>query len=242
VFSIWLSIRVSGPRLFLVPQLTEVEWTIRPLLEEWAEVASYDPARSVASGPVSREAIVDAGLEQLESQGWDRFFIVGDTFGTATAVRIARVRRDAVQGIALGHACLSWDMEGDRAPINPELWAAMAQLMNQDVNSFVRYGITQLTQGSYDEEIARQMVERVPREQLQALWSMIRDDHEPIGEMLGEIDRPLLLAQHRGCLMFTDHGFEDACAAFPSASTVVVDGAPSADDDFAGALRKFCAG
>ena len=233
---------MSGPRLFLVPQLTEVEWTIRPLLEEWGEVASYDPARSVTSGPVSREALVDAGVEHLESQGWDRFFIVGDTFGTATAVRIARARRDAVEGIALGHASLSWDMEGDRAPINPELWAAMAQLMNQDVNSFVRYGITQLTQGSYDEEVARQMVERVPPEQLQALWSMIRDDHEPIGGLLAEIDRPLLLAQHRGCLMFTEPGFEDARAAFPSARTVVVDGAPSADEGFAGALREFCGG
>ena len=233
---------MAAPQLFLVPQLTEVEWTIRPLLEEWAEVASYDPARSVASGPVSREALVDAGLEHLESQGWDHFFIVGDTFGTATAVRIARARRDAVEGIALGHASLSWDMEGDRAPINPELWAAMAQLISQDVNSFVRYGITQLTQGSYDEEVARQMVERVPSAQLQAMWSMIRDDHEPIGALLAEIDRPLLLAKHEGCLMFTDSGFDDICAAFPSASTAAVDGAPSADEGFAAALREFCAG
>ena len=233
---------MSGPRLFLVPQLTEVEWTIRPLLEEWAEVASYDPARSVAGRPVSRESIVDAGLERLDGLGWDRFFIAGDTFGTGTAVRIARARRDAVEGIALGHASLSWDMEGDRAPLNSELWAAMAQLISQDVGSFVRYGITQLTQGSFDEEVARQMVERVPPGQLQDLWSLIRDQHEPMGELLSEIDRPLLLAKHRGCLMFTDPGFDDICAAFPSARTVAVDGAPSADEEFAGALREFCAG
>jgi hypothetical protein len=237
-----LSIRVSGPRLFLVPQLTEVEWTIRPLLEEWAEVASYDPARAAERGPVRRESLVDAGLERLEKQGWDRFFIVGDTFGSATAVRIAHARRGAVDGIALGHACLSWDMEGERAPINRELWAAMAQLMNQDVNSFVRYGITQLTQGSYDERVARQMVERVPPDQLQALWEMIRDHPEPMGELLREIDRPLLLAKHEGCLMFTDAGFEDACASFPAAGTVTVDKAPSADERFAGALREFCDG
>ena len=233
---------MARPRLFLVPQLTEVEWTIRPLLDEWADVASYDPARSVADGKVSRGSLVDAGLERLDNEGWDRFFIVGDTFGGATAVRIARARRDAVAGIALGHACPSWDMEGDRAPINRELWAAMAQLMTQDVGSFVRYGITQLTQGSYDEEVARQMVERVPGEQLQALWEMIRDHPEPMGELLGEIDRPLLLAKHEDCLMFTDAGFEDLAAAFPSASTVVVEGAPSADEGFARALREFCDG
>ena len=66
--------------------------------------------------------------------------MVGDTFGTATAVRIAHARRDAVQGIALGHASLSWDMDADRAPLNRELWEAMAQLMGQDATSFVRYG------------------------------------------------------------------------------------------------------
>jgi hypothetical protein len=233
---------VSGARLFLVPQLSEVEWTIRPLLEEWGEVASYDPARATERGPVSRASLVDAGLEQLERQGWDRFFLVGDTFGCGTAVRIAEARRDAVEGIALGHACPSWDMDGDRAPVNSELWAAMAQLMDQDVSSFVRYGITQLTQGSFDEEVAQQMVERVPPGQLQALWSLIRDQPEPMREMLREIDAPLLLAKHEGCLMFTEEGFEGICAAFPFAHTVAVERAPCADEGFARSLREFCSG
>jgi hypothetical protein len=233
---------VGGVRLFLVPQLTEAEWTIRPRLEEWAEVASYDPARAVEGGTVSRDAIVDAGLEELEGLGWDRFFVVGDTFGTATAARIARARGDAVEGVALGHASLSWDMDGERAPLNRELWAAMEQLMNQDATAFVRYGITQLTQGSYDEEVARQMVEKVPSGQLQELWNLIRDSHEPIGELLRDVARPLLLAKHGGCLMFTDAGFDDIKAEFPDARTVTVDGAPSADDDFAEALREFCSG
>jgi hypothetical protein len=35
---------VTRPRLLLVPEFTEVEWTqIRPQLDEWADVASYDP-------------------------------------------------------------------------------------------------------------------------------------------------------------------------------------------------------
>jgi hypothetical protein len=231
---------VARTRLFLVPQLTEVEWTIRPLLEEWAEVASYDPARSVRPGAVSREAFVEAGLARLDEQGWERFFVVGDTFGTATAVRIAHARREAVQGVALGHASLSWDMEGERAPLNRELWEAMAQLMGQDATSFVRYGITQLTQGAYDDEVAQQMVERVPPGELEATWTMIRHSREPMGRLLTEIDAPLLLAKHEGCLMFTEVGFEDVRAEFPDAHMAAVEKAPSADEGFAQALREFC--
>ena len=33
---------MDRPRVLLVPTLTEVEWKIRPLIEEWAEVASFD--------------------------------------------------------------------------------------------------------------------------------------------------------------------------------------------------------
>ena len=66
---------------------------------------------------------------------------------------------------------------------------------------------------------------------------MIRDSREPIGKLLTEIDVPLLLAKHEGCLMFTDAGFEDVRAEFPDAQTVAVDKAPSADEGFAQALR-----
>jgi len=34
---------MGRPRLLLIPEFTEVTWTIKPRLEEWAEVASYDP-------------------------------------------------------------------------------------------------------------------------------------------------------------------------------------------------------
>jgi hypothetical protein len=231
---------VARPRLFLVPQWTDVEWSIRPLLEEWAEVASFEPAVAIEGAVVSRGRHVDAGLEELDRLGWDSFFVAADTFGTATAVRIARARRDDVLGIALGHASLSWEMEGERPVINREVWAAMSQLISQDAASFIRYGITQLTQGGYDDDVARRMVESVPPGQLQEAWDIIRDEREPMGEFLGEVDRPLLLAKHDGCLMFTDAGFEDICAAFPSAHTVEVGRPPSADEDFARALREFC--
>jgi len=231
---------VDEPRLFLVPTWTELEWSIRPLLEKWAEVASYDPIRPDDSDSLERADFVKRGLEELDRLGWDRFFVVGDTFGTATAARIAHARRESVQGIALGHACPSWDMEGERAPVKRELWAAMSQLMSQDAVSFVRHGLTQITQGSYDEELARQMVERVPAECMHAAWAMIGEEREPIGELLRDTDRPLLLAQHEGCLVFTDEGFEDIRAAFPQASAVSVARPPSADEEFAQALREFC--
>jgi hypothetical protein len=233
---------VARPRLFLVPQWSDVEWTVRPLLEEWAEVASYDPAQVSERGPVTRKSLVELGLEVLDGLGWDSYFIAGDTFGTGTAARIARVRRDAVRGVALGHAAGSWEMDGDRAPVRRELWEAMAQLVRQDMDSFVRYGITQLTQGSFDEEVSRRMVERVPTEHLEAVWQLISDQPEPIRELLDEIDRPLLLAKHDGCLMFTDEGFEDLRAAFPEARAVTTARAPCADEAFADALREFCGG
>jgi hypothetical protein len=239
---VWLSVGVSGVRLFLVPMWTELEWSelsIRPLLDEWAEVASFDPLQADDTEAVDADAFVDRGLAELERLGWDRFYVVSDTFGTATAARIAHARRDAVEGIALGHACLSWDMDGDRAPVERELWSAMEQLMSQDAGSFVRHGLTQITQGSYNEELTKRMVERVPGECMHAAWTMIADRHEPIGELLREVDRPLLLAKHDGCLVFTDEGFEDACAAFPDATTIVMDKPASAEEAFAGALREF---
>ena len=231
---------MSGVRLLLVPTWTELEWSIRPELERWAEVASYDPISSGNPDDVSREAFVDRGLETLDELGWESFFVVGDTFGTATAARIAAARRDAVRGVALGHACLSWDMEGDRAPVKRELWAAMAQLMSQDAASFVRHGLTQITQGSYDEELANRMVERVPSECMQAAWTMIGDQPEPIGDLLREVDRPLLLVKHEGCLVFTEEGFQDAAGAFAAAQTMALPRPPSADPAFPDALREFC--
>jgi hypothetical protein len=227
-------------RLFLVPMWTELEWSIRPLLEDWAEVASYDPVRAADPESISSAAFVERGIAELDRLGWESFFVVGDNFGTATAARIAHARRGAVRGIALGHACASWDMEGERAPVRRELWAAMSQLMDQDSASFVRHGFTQITQGSYDEELANRMVERVPTECMRAAWAMIGEHPEPIGELLRAADRPLLLAKHEGCLVFTDEGFDDLAAAFPDARTHAVDKPPSADEDFVRALRAFC--
>ena len=51
----------------------------------------------------------------------------------------------------------------------------------------------------------------------------------------------MLLAQHNGCLMFTDEGFEDAVAAFPDARGHRCSEKPSTSPEFAHVLREFCA-
>ena len=42
---------MARPRLLLVAEFTELEWAIKPELEEWAEVLSFDPP-GVGTEPV----------------------------------------------------------------------------------------------------------------------------------------------------------------------------------------------
>src|SRR4051812_17860261 len=145
---------MARPRLLLVPQFTEVEWTIAPLLSEWAEVATFD-APGVGDEPMpggdpenfDRELVVRRALDELDRLGWDSYFVVGDAWGTATAARVAATRPDSVLGLALGHASLHYRQEGTRPAVNKEVTAAMTQLLRSDYDSFVRYGMTQFTQG-----------------------------------------------------------------------------------------------
>jgi pimeloyl-ACP methyl ester carboxylesterase len=239
---------VPRRRILLCPQFTEVEWTIAPRLSEWAEVATFD-APGVGDEPIpgddptrfDREMVVQRALQEVERLDWDSYFVVGDAWGTATAARIANARPAPVLGLALGHASLDYGTEGERAAVNGELVAAMTQLMRSDYDSFVRYGMTQFTQGGFDEETSGRIVARFPPMEVAAtVWETLVERPEPLGEMLGQLDMPLLLAKHDGCLVFTAEGYEDAVAAFPQAHRASIPKAPSASDDFAAALREFC--
>src|SRR3954463_14231678 len=134
------------PRILLCPQFTEVEWAIAPQLSEWAEVATFD-APGVGDEPIpgddptslDRELVVQRALQEVETLGWDSYFVVGDAWGTATAARVAAAMPEPVLGIALGHASLDYDVAGERPAVNGELVAAMTQLMRTDYDSFVRY-------------------------------------------------------------------------------------------------------
>lgn len=239
---------MAKPRILLCPQFTELEWQIAPSLSEWAEVATFD-VPGVGEEPIpegdpsrlNREMAVRRGLLELERKGWGSYFVVGDAFGTATAVRVARADPEPVLGIALGHAALSLDMEGDRAPVNREVCAAMTQLLRTDYDSFVRFGITQFTQGGFDEDVSGKMVERFPESEIAAgVWEMLLHQEEPIGDILRELDKPLLLAKHEGCLAFSSEGYEDAAAAFPEARKAVVAKTSGGSEEFAAELRDFC--
>ena len=145
-------------------------------------------------------------------------------------------------GLALGHASLNFETEGERPAVNGELTAAMTQLLRTDYDSFVRYGITQFTHGGFDEDTAGRMVARFPRADVAArIWEMHVNQTEPVGELLTALDKPLLLARHDGCLVFTPEGYESAAAAFPDAHLAAVTGTPPASPEFAAALRDFCA-
>ena len=235
---------MDRPRLLLVPEFTELEWdAIRPRLEEWAEVASYDPP-GVGDEPraetLDREAIVNRGLEELDRIGWDECFVTTDSWGIPSALRLALARPGAILGMALGHAKLSHRREGERAPINGAVYEALTELIRTDHEAFIRHGLAQATGGSISEDLAERMIGRFPRDLLVSGWEEITSDDTDIGELLAQLDCPLLFAKHAGCLGSTAEGFEDAAAAFPQAKTVSVKDAPLSSAKFADALREFC--
>ena len=229
---------MGRPRILLVPQLTEVEWRITPLLEEWADVATYDvPGVGVEpGGPPTRDAIAQRGLEELHRRGWDRAVLVADEFGVANAVAIAALRPEAVPALALGHPCLSFDTEGERAAVDSGCMAAMSQLAATDFRTFARH-LTQVTQGAYDDATADEFLRRVPTEFAGAI---LADEAGAVRETLEALGVPMLFAEHRDCMMFTREGFEDAVALFPHAKVIATSEKPSASPAFAEALRELC--
>jgi hypothetical protein len=231
------------PRLLLVPLLTEIEWVIRPKLEEWAEVASFDLPGVGTEPPVDsleRHAIIERALLEVDRRGWDSYIVVCDGSALPTGVRVAHARADAVEAMALGHARLVNRIEGERPTVNREVMEAFGQLAESNYPDFVRYGLTQVTHGSIGDELAARMLGRVPIDLGRAVWEMNLRDSEPFEQLIREVNVPLLLAKHEGCLGSTEEGFEDAVAAFPDARTVSSPEAPSVSSGFAAALRSFC--
>jgi hypothetical protein len=236
---------MDRPKVLLVPTLTEIEWKIRPLIEEWAEVVSFD-APGVGDEPATvrtAEAIVARGVAEIERRGWERCVIVGDEVGAAQAAHVAGARPAATRALVLGHATLTFGRDGPRRPLNGELFDALVQLAHTDYRSYVR-ALCQLTQHAYDDELADRYMERVPQEvalgYLEHLLPRMEAEHlEPI---LRSLDVPMLLVEHRGCLGWTAEGFEDAVAAFPEATTGSVEIKASCDPRFAELIREFCEG
>jgi hypothetical protein len=102
--------------------------------------------------------------------------------------------------------------------------------------------LSQLTQGSYDDEFAERYIERVPQKVMEEYEQQLNYDvpEERVERTLGELDVPLLLAKHRSCLLWTAEGFEDMTARFPDARTCSCAEKPSVSPVFAEALRELC--
>jgi pimeloyl-ACP methyl ester carboxylesterase len=236
---------MTRPRILLVPTLCELEWRIKPQIQEWAEVASYDAPGVGAEKPTqfSHEAIAQRGLTELERLSWERCVVVGDEFGCVTAARIAAARPDVVEALALGHPTLSLSSDGQRSPLNPEMLEAFMRVARTDYGSYVR-SLSQITQHAYDDEFADAYRERVPPEIAPAYIGALlaADEEEPLETALRRLDIPLLFVEHKGCLLYTPEGFEDAAAAFPRARKSSMDVKPSANPEFAELLKTFCAG
>ena len=236
---------MTRPRLLLVPTATEVEWSIKPLLEEWADVASFDiPGigdEPPPEGELTPESIAARAVAEVESRGWDRCVVVGDEAGAPQAARVAGLRPELVAGVALGHATLTLTRSGERPAVNGEVSEVLAKLARTDYQSFV-HALTQGTQGAYGEEFRQEYVRRVPPDLAATYIEMLflGSETERIEPYLRPLDVPLLFVEHVGCVMWTREGFEDAVAAFPDATTGRVDVKPSVSPEFAELLREFC--
>jgi hypothetical protein len=235
-------------RLLLVPTLTDMEWVIKPQLEEWAEVATYD-APGIGAEPgvddFGAKAVARRGLAEIDRRGWNDFVLVADEFGLPAASHIASAARPRLQAMVLGHARLSNSTDGPRPAINVEVLNAIRTLMRTDPRSFVRQ-MFKMTSGEglvggYGDDMVDEYMTRVPLELGIPFFDTAAVDGEGLGARLAKPDLPMLLAKHKGCLMFTDEGFEDAVAAFPHATVVQCIDKPSTSEEFVGELSEFCA-
>jgi len=238
---------MDRPRLLLVPQLTELEWLIKPMLEEWADVASYDAPGVGDEPPVDdfgSEAVAQRGLDEVERRGWESFFLAADEFGVAAASKVAVEAGGAVEGIALGHARLSNTLGGERPTVNEQVHQACVSLMQADHRTFVRQFFKMTggedSHGGFGQDLIDEYLKRVPISLEVPFWEARAFEGERIGDRLARLDVPMLLAQHRGCLLFTDEGFRDAVAEFPQARAITCAEKPGTSAEFAEALRAFC--
>jgi hypothetical protein len=236
---------MTRPRLLLLPSYSELEWVIRPQLEEWAEVAAFD-APGVGDEPPSAAfdalAVAERAATEVDRLGWQSCVVSADEYSIAAALRFASRHRDAVQGLALGHACLSFSPEADPPAVNAEVRSAFIQVAELDDRTFIRH-VTQITQGFYGEELADRMLERIPTGVAQAyVRATMADSGDWIEGALRDLGKPLLFAEHDPCLLFTKDGYEAAVSAFPDSMRVSCREKPTVSPRFAEALREFCRG
>lgn len=232
-------------RLLLVPSISELEWgRIRPQLEVWADVASYDLpglGADADNADLHLETTLQRGIDELDRHGWTDAIIVGDQFGAGLAVLVASRWHGSVRGVALGHACLHYRRDGERPAISPAVADFQLQL-TQIGPAAAEQMFVQGLEVTYGADVAAGIRQRLSanftRDYAELLLAHQDIDLEPPLRRLGA---PLLLAEHRDCPLWTAEGFADAAAAFPEATTVVIGDNPGSSPEFADALREFAA-
>ena len=138
-------------------------------------------------------------------------------YAIASALKFASRQRPE----ACDRACLlDFSPDADPPAVNAEVRSAFSQVAELDDRTFIRH-LTQITQGFYGEELADQMLERIPTGVAQAyVREGMADPGDWIGDALRELAKPLLLAEHDPCLLFTKEGYEAAVSAFPDSIRV----------------------
>src|SRR6185436_16022372 len=123
--------QANKPRLLLIPGYTELEWVIRPQLEEWAEVAAFDaPGVGDEAPPDAHDtsAVAERAAQEVDRLGWESCVVAADEYAIAAALKFTSRHQAAVQGLALGHACLSFSPDADPPAVNAEVRTAFAQV------------------------------------------------------------------------------------------------------------------
>ena len=228
--------------VLLVPVVTELEWRIAPILRETTDVATYDApgvGDELPPDKFDRRAIAERGLREIERRGWDRCVVAGDEFATLTAAAVASLAPDRVAGLALGHPALTYATDGPRPPLNGEVLEAFTSMERTNYRAYAR-ALSQVTQGSYDEEFADAYIARVPQEVVVAYGSINHDQGERLDALLADFEGALLFAEHNPCLIWNREAFEDVTAAFPEARTLVCEEKPSVSPKFAEAVAELC--
>lgn len=229
-------------RLLYVPVFAAFEaGALRTVAADWADVESFDgPGAGTRRGedPGGVPGMAAAGAARLDELGWDRCVLVCDSHAQAAGVELA-LRDPRIAGIAISHAATHYTAGGERPSLNAAIFDTAAQLLTTDYRSFGR-ALTQLTQGALDDAWIDRFIEEVPEPTARARLASLTEGLE-LAVRLRDEDLEVLLAGHRGCLMWTPEGIEDAAAVLPHARVVEFDDVPLSDPGYHEALRELCA-
>jgi hypothetical protein len=214
------------------------------LAAEWADVESFDTPgvgsrREEQPGGVPGAAA--AAAERLDELGWDRCAVVCDSHAQAAGIELTLSEPGRVGAIFVSHAAARYSATGPRPALNPSVHEAAGRLLETDYRSFAR-AITQMSQGEMGDDFVERWYELVPRQAAARMLLGMAETEPELVRRLAGTQIPVVLGRHKGCVVWTEEGFQDAVEAVPAARTVVCDGIPARDPRFLAEVREISAG